>query len=98
MSNGNAKKFKLMKAFHLAKSCKEMLKSFKKLENKFDEKELGMECLRFTLRLYKEGADPETIPCFRKRALKSRIDTEDQYSRHCKFLIFFFDRERSFPH
>ncbi|CAK9150016.1 unnamed protein product [Ilex paraguariensis] len=69
----------LEEAFESAKTPDDMLKAFKDMEANFDEKELGLACLKLGLKLDQEGEEPEKILSFANRALKV-LDTDDKLS------------------
>ncbi|THG11478.1 hypothetical protein TEA_009497 [Camellia sinensis var. sinensis] len=53
-----------------------MLKAFKDMEASFDERELGLACLKLGLKLDQKGEDPEKTLSFANRALKA-LDRDD---------------------
>ncbi|KAL7202655.1 hypothetical protein ACSBR1_034178 [Camellia fascicularis] len=53
-----------------------MLKAFKDMEGSFDERELGLACLKLGLKVDQEGEDPEKTLSFANRALKA-LDRDD---------------------
>ncbi|KAL0459415.1 UNVERIFIED_CONTAM: protein KINESIN LIGHT CHAIN-RELATED 2 [Sesamum latifolium] len=67
-------------AFESAVSIDEMLKAFEDMESCFDEKELGLACLKIGLKLDQEGEDPEKTLSFAQRALRILEDNEDSNS------------------
>ncbi|XP_047316039.1 protein KINESIN LIGHT CHAIN-RELATED 2 [Impatiens glandulifera] len=69
-------KSKLQEAFDYAKSSEDMLIAFKVMETSFDERELGLACLKLGLKLDQEGEDPEKALTFANRALNV-FDKED---------------------
>uniref|UniRef100_A0A5B7BAF6 Nephrocystin-3 n=1 Tax=Davidia involucrata TaxID=16924 RepID=A0A5B7BAF6_DAVIN len=69
----------LEEAFESAKTTEDMLKAFKDMEASFDEKELGLACLKLGLKLDQEGEDPEKTLSFAIRALKV-LDTDNKVS------------------
>ncbi|KAL0419776.1 UNVERIFIED_CONTAM: protein KINESIN LIGHT CHAIN-RELATED 2 [Sesamum radiatum] len=70
----------LEEAFESAVSIDEMLKAFEDMESCFDEKELGLACLKIGLKLDQEGEDPEKTLSFAQRALRILEDNEDSNS------------------
>ncbi|KAK4418383.1 hypothetical protein Salat_2251000 [Sesamum alatum] len=70
----------LEEAFESAESIDEMLKAFEDMESCFDEKELGLACLKIGLKLDQEGKDPEKTLSFAQRALRILEDNEDSNS------------------
>ncbi|XP_052169898.1 protein KINESIN LIGHT CHAIN-RELATED 1 [Diospyros lotus] len=66
----------LEEAFESAESADDMLKALKDMEASFDERELGLACLKLGLKLDQEGEDPEKTLCFANRALKA-LDRDD---------------------
>ncbi|VFQ59704.1 unnamed protein product [Cuscuta campestris] len=70
----------LEEAFESAESTEEMLKALKDMETCFDERELGMACLKMGLKLDQEGHDPEKTLSFAARALNSFDRDEDDAS------------------
>ncbi|XP_059660371.1 protein KINESIN LIGHT CHAIN-RELATED 1 [Cornus florida] len=60
----------LEEAFESANTPDDMLKAFKDMEACFDEKELGLACLKLGLKFDQEGEDPEKTFSFANRALK----------------------------
>lgn len=66
----------LDEAFESAKTTEDMLKAFKDMEASFDERELGLACLKLGLKLDQEGEDPEKTLSFANRALKA-LDRDD---------------------
>ncbi|RAL42182.1 hypothetical protein DM860_011965 [Cuscuta australis] len=70
----------LEEAFESAESTEEMLKALKDMESCFDERELGMACLKMGLKLDQEGHDPEKVLSFAARALNSFDRDEDDAS------------------
>ncbi|XAR61113.1 hypothetical protein NMG60_11034728 [Bertholletia excelsa] len=69
-------KSRLEEAFESAKTAEDMLKAFKDMEASFNERELGLACLKLGLKLDQEGEDPEKTLAFANRALKA-LDRED---------------------
>ncbi|KAL7174319.1 hypothetical protein ACSBR2_033559 [Camellia fascicularis] len=53
-----------------------MLKAFKDMEASFDERELGLACLKLGLKVDQKGEDPEKTLSFANRALKA-LDRDD---------------------
>ncbi|GMP99435.1 hypothetical protein CsSME_00046905 [Camellia sinensis var. sinensis] len=53
-----------------------MLKAFKDMEASFEERELGLACLKLGLKLDQEGEDPKKTLSFANRALKA-LDRDD---------------------
>ncbi|KAL2238761.1 UNVERIFIED_CONTAM: Protein KINESIN LIGHT CHAIN-RELATED 2 [Sesamum indicum] len=70
----------LEEAFESAVSIDEMLRAFEDMESCFDEKELGLACLKIGLKLDQEGEDPEKTLSFAQRALRILEDNEDSNS------------------
>ncbi|KAL0304830.1 UNVERIFIED_CONTAM: protein KINESIN LIGHT CHAIN-RELATED 2 [Sesamum angustifolium] len=70
----------LEEAFESAVSIDEMLKAFEDMESCFDEKELGLACLKIGLKLDQEGEDHEKTLSFAQRALRILEDNEDSNS------------------
>ncbi|VFQ86243.1 unnamed protein product [Cuscuta campestris] len=70
----------LEEAFESAESTEEMLKALKDMESCFNERELGMACLKMGLKLDQEGHDPEKVLSFAARALNSFDRDEDDAS------------------
>ncbi|XP_042512943.1 protein KINESIN LIGHT CHAIN-RELATED 2 [Macadamia integrifolia] len=62
-------KSEIEEAFESAKTTNEILKAFEDMESAFDEKELGLACLKVGLKLDQEGEDHEKALAFGKRAL-----------------------------
>ncbi|GMH25769.1 hypothetical protein Nepgr_027612 [Nepenthes gracilis] len=73
------KRSQLEAAFESAKTPEEMIKAFEEMEAHFDERELGLACLKIGLKLDQEGEDPEKILSFANRALNI-LDTDDNVS------------------
>ncbi|THG18866.1 hypothetical protein TEA_026699 [Camellia sinensis var. sinensis] len=67
---------KIDEAFEAAKTTEDMLKAFKDMEASFDERELGLACLKLGLKLDQKGEDPEKTLSFANRALKA-LDRDD---------------------
>lgn len=65
--------------FEAAKTADEMLEAFKEMEANFDERDLGLACLKIGLKLDQEGEDPEKILGYATRALAT-LDGEDRNS------------------
>jgi len=65
--------------FEAAKTADEMLEAFKEMEANFDERDLGLACLKIGLKLDQEGEDPEKILSYAIRAL-AILDGEDRNS------------------
>ncbi|KAL6505205.1 hypothetical protein OROGR_025022 [Orobanche gracilis] len=63
-------KANLEDAFESAESVDEMLEAFKSMETCFEEKDLGLACLKIGLKLDQEGEDPEKALSFAQRALR----------------------------
>lgn len=72
-------KSQLEEAFQSAKTIQEMLQVFQEMETSFDERELGLSCLRIGLKLDQEGEYPEKALSFANRALKV-LDINDKLS------------------
>ncbi|KAL3647754.1 hypothetical protein CASFOL_008722 [Castilleja foliolosa] len=60
----------LEEAFESAESVDEMLEAFRSMETCFEEKDLGLACLKIGLKLDQLGEDPEKALSFAQRALK----------------------------
>ncbi|KAL7113077.1 hypothetical protein ACP275_04G041000 [Erythranthe tilingii] len=60
----------LEEAFESANSIEEMLDAFKEMENCYEEKDLGMACLKIGLKLDQEGEHPQKALSFAERALR----------------------------
>lgn len=73
-------KSELEEAFESAESLDEMLAAFKEMETCFDEKELGLACLKIGLKLDREGKDPEKTLSFARRALNIFDENDDSNS------------------
>ncbi|KAG5567437.1 hypothetical protein RHGRI_002850 [Rhododendron griersonianum] len=69
-------KSQVEEAFESAETAEEMLGAFKDMEASFDERELGLACLKLGLKLDQEGEDPEKTLSFANRALKA-LDRDD---------------------
>ncbi|CAA0832171.1 Tetratricopeptide repeat (TPR)-like superfamily protein [Striga hermonthica] len=67
----------LEEAFESAESIDEMLEAFKAMETAFEEKDLGLACLKIGLKLDKDGEDPEKALSFAQRALRIFDDCND---------------------
>lgn len=65
--------------FEAAETAQEMLEAFKDMETNFDERDLGLACLKIGLKLDQEGEDPEKVLTFANRAL-AIIDSENKTS------------------
>ncbi|XP_021770198.1 protein KINESIN LIGHT CHAIN-RELATED 2-like [Chenopodium quinoa] len=65
--------------FEAAKTAEDMLEAFKEMEANFDEKDLGLACLKIGLKLDQEGEDPEKVLPYAIRAL-AVFDSENQIS------------------
>ncbi|KAL8530313.1 hypothetical protein ACS0TY_007376 [Phlomoides rotata] len=63
-------------AFESSKSIDEMLTAFKDMEESFEEKDLGLACLKIGLKLDREGEDPEKTLSFAQRALRIFEDND----------------------
>ncbi|GER29700.1 autophagy 9 family protein [Striga asiatica] len=70
----------LEEAFESAESIDEMLEAFKAMETTFEEKDLGLACLKIGLKLDKDGEDPEKALSFAQRALRIFDDCNDSNS------------------
>lgn len=78
----------LEEAFESAESLDEMLKAFKDMETCFDEKDLGLACLKIGLKLDGEGEDPEKTLSFAQRALRIFDDSDNSNSNSgSKFFL-----------
>ncbi|PIN23105.1 Kinesin light chain [Handroanthus impetiginosus] len=73
-------------AFESAESIEEMLKAFKDMESCFDEKDLGLACLKLGLKLDQEGEDPEKTLSFAQRALRILDDSDNGNSNNSSRL------------
>ncbi|KAH6766755.1 Tetratricopeptide repeat superfamily protein [Perilla frutescens var. hirtella] len=73
-------KSELEEAFESAESLDEMLAAFKEMEACFDEKDLGLACLKIGLKLDREGDDPEKTLSFARRALEIFDENDDNNS------------------
>ncbi|XP_057508020.1 protein KINESIN LIGHT CHAIN-RELATED 1-like [Actinidia eriantha] len=62
---------RIEEAFESAETADDMLKAFKDMEANFDERELGLSCLKLGLKLDQEGEDPEKAFSFANRALNA---------------------------
>lgn len=60
----------LIDEFEAAKTSDEMVKAFQELEANFDEKEIGLACLKIGLKLDEEGEYPEKVIDYANKALK----------------------------
>ncbi|KAK4732050.1 hypothetical protein R3W88_025038 [Solanum pinnatisectum] len=69
----------LEEAFESAKTIQEMIQVFQEMEVSFDERELGLPCLRIGLKLDQEGEDPEKALSFANKALNV-LDRDDKLS------------------
>ncbi|GAB4841707.1 hypothetical protein Ancab_022429 [Ancistrocladus abbreviatus] len=69
----------LEEAFESANTPEEMIKAFEEMEARFDERELGLACLKIGLKLDQEGQEPEKILSFANRALNI-LDGESKVS------------------
>ncbi|CAM8894506.1 unnamed protein product [Rhodiola kirilowii] len=67
----NEKMLQLEEAFESAKTSDEMLAAFKKMEDEFSERRLGLALLKLGLQLDKEGEDPAKALAFATRALNA---------------------------
>ncbi|KAK6164515.1 hypothetical protein DH2020_001379 [Rehmannia glutinosa] len=67
----------LEEAFESAESIDEMLEAFKVMETCFDEKDLGLACLKIGLKLDQQGEDPEKALYFAQRALRILDDNDN---------------------
>ncbi|CAM8897133.1 unnamed protein product [Rhodiola kirilowii] len=67
----NEKMRQLEEAFESAKTSDEMLAAFKKMEDEFSERRLGLALLKLGLQLDKEGENPEKALSFATRALNA---------------------------
>lgn len=65
--------------FEAAKTAEDMLEAFKEMEANFDERDLGLACLKIGLKLDQEGEEPEKILSFAVRALNI-LDSDNQVS------------------
>lgn len=65
--------------FEAAKTAEDMLEAFKEMEANFDERDLGLACLKIGLKLDQEGDDPEKILTYANRALAT-LDGENKNS------------------
>ncbi|KAF8394289.1 hypothetical protein HHK36_020495 [Tetracentron sinense] len=72
-------KSEIEEAFESARTTEEILIAFEDMESAFDEKELGLACLKVGLKLDQEGTDPEKSLAFANRALKI-FDSTDKAS------------------
>ncbi|KAK6164470.1 hypothetical protein DH2020_001334 [Rehmannia glutinosa] len=70
----------LEEAFESAESIDEMLEAFKVMETCFDEKDLGLACLKIGLKLDQQGEDPEKALSFAQRALRILDDNDNSDS------------------
>ncbi|CAI9774382.1 unnamed protein product [Fraxinus pennsylvanica] len=68
-------------AFESAKSADDMLEAFKDMEASFDERELGLACLKMGLKLDQESEDPEKALSFARRALKIMDDNQNDSNK-----------------
>ncbi|XP_022886459.1 protein KINESIN LIGHT CHAIN-RELATED 1-like isoform X1 [Olea europaea var. sylvestris] len=68
-------------AFESAESADDMLEAFKDMEASFDERELGLACLKMGLKLDQEGEDPEKALSFAQRALKIMDDDQNNSNK-----------------
>lgn len=66
----------LEEAFESSESIDGMLKAFKDMEESFDEKDLGLACLKIGLKLDREGEDPEKTLSYAQRALRIFEDND----------------------
>ncbi|EPS61982.1 hypothetical protein M569_12810, partial [Genlisea aurea] len=66
--------------FESAKSLDEMLKAFEAMEASFDEKDLGLACLKIGLKLDEEDEDHEKTLHFAQRAYRSLSHAADDCS------------------
>ncbi|KAH9620221.1 hypothetical protein KSS87_014448 [Heliosperma pusillum] len=72
------KRSKIQEDFQTAKSSDEMLEAFKKMEAKFDERDLGLPSMKLGFQLEREGKDPEKILSFANRALEIFDNAENK--------------------
>ncbi|KAL2556854.1 Tetratricopeptide repeat (TPR)-like superfamily protein [Forsythia ovata] len=68
-------------AFESAESADDMLEAFKDMEASFDERELGLACLKMGLKLDQEGEDPEKALSFARRALNIMDDNQNKNNK-----------------
>ncbi|KAK1355748.1 N-terminal acetyltransferase A, auxiliary subunit [Heracleum sosnowskyi] len=72
-------KSQLEEAFEAAETADDMVKAFKEMEASFEEKELGLACLKMGLKFDQEGEDFEKTLSYGLRALKI-LDNNDSLS------------------
>ncbi|CAA0833674.1 Tetratricopeptide repeat (TPR)-like superfamily protein [Striga hermonthica] len=79
----------LEEAFESAESIDEMLEAFKAMETTFEEKDLGLACLKICLKLDKDADDPEKALSFTQRALRIFDDCNDSNTDHGSSNMFY---------